>query len=82
MFYLYIIYGIAKHYVYVNIVCIFFNRIIPHAGPLTYTDNDGKTTVYGVVSGAGSLTKNKCKSVALFSRVSHPKILKWIKNMF
>ena len=47
-------------------------------GPLTYTDKDGKTTVFGIVSGAGG--DNDGKSTAAFSRVSYPGILHWIKR--
>ena len=47
-------------------------------GPLTYTDKDGKTTVFGIVSGPGG--DNDGKSTAAFSRVSYPGILHWIKR--
>jgi len=48
-------------------------------GPLTYTDKDGKTTVFGIVSGPGGW-KNHGKSTAAFTRVSYPGILHWIKR--
>ena len=49
-----------------------------YLGPLTYTDKDGKTTVFGIVSGPGG--DNDGKSTAAFSRVSYPGILHWIKR--
>jgi len=50
-------------------------------GPLTYTDKDGKTTVFGIVSGAGNWEKELMgKSTIGFSRVSYPEILDWIKS--
>lgn len=47
-------------------------------GPLTHTDIDGHTTLYGVVSGQGS--DPDCKSTGIFARVSEPNVLKWIKK--
>jgi len=50
-------------------------------GPLTYTDKDGKTTVFGIVSGAGNWEEELMgKSTAAFSRVSYPGIFDWIKR--
>ena len=52
-----------------------------YLGPLTYTDKDGKTTVFGIVSGAGNWEKELMgKSTIGFSRVSYPEILDWIKS--
>lgn len=48
-------------------------------GPLTYTDESGKTTLYGVVSGAG-ISGQICISPTLFGLVSHPNVLKWIND--
>ena len=50
-----------------------------YLGPLTYTDKDGKTTVFGIVSGPGGW-KNPGKSTTAFTRVSYPGILHWIKR--
>jgi len=47
-------------------------------GQLTYTDKDGKTTVFGVISGPGGSTDGKL--TAAFSRISYPGILNWIKS--
>ena len=52
-----------------------------YLGPLTYTDKDGKTTVFGIVSGPGRfLEKEEGKSTTAFTRVSYPEILDWIKS--
>ena len=52
-----------------------------YLGPLTYTDKDGKTTVFGIVSGAGNKEKVTWgKSTVAFSRVSYPAIIDWIKS--
>ena len=52
-----------------------------YLGPLTYTDKDGKTTVFGIVSRPGNKEKvTHGKSTAAFSRVSYPGILDWIKS--
>ena len=52
-----------------------------YLGPLTYTNKDGKTTVFGIVSGPGNKEKVTWgKSTAAFSRVSYPGILDWIKS--
>ena len=62
-------------------MCCFyrFKEVFITLGPLTYTDADGKTTVYGAVSGPGIL-ENLGQSVAVFSRVAHPDILAWISD--
>ena len=49
-----------------------------YLGPLTYTDKDGKTTVFGIVSGPGHIDDGQ--STAAFTRVSYPGILNWIKS--
>ena len=52
-----------------------------YLGPLTYTDKDGKTTVFGIVSGAGNWEEELMgKSTTAFSRVSYPGIFDWIKR--
>ena len=52
-----------------------------YLGPLTYTDYDGKTTVFGIVSGAGNKVEGTWrKGTVAFSRVSYPGILDWIKS--
>ena len=52
------------------------------SGPLTHTDYDGKTTIYGVVSGSGSCEmKDNCLKNGLYGRVSDPRILKWINEV-
>merc|ERR1712212_180662 len=48
-------------------------------GPLTHTDENGKTTLFGVVSGAGSM-EHDCNGTEVFSRVSNPNVLNWIKT--
>ena len=49
------------------------------SGPLTYTSKEGKTTLYGVVSGPGKRGQlNRCMTSALYGRVSEPIILEWI----
>ena len=53
-------------------------NLCPLLGPLTHTDKDGHTTLYGVVSGQGS--DPDCKSTGIFARVSEPNVLKWIKK--
>ena len=47
-------------------------------GPLTYTDENGTTTLYGVVFGPGD--KPNCMSTGIMSRVSNKKALEWIKE--
>jgi len=50
-------------------------------GPLTYTDENGKTTLFGVVQGPGNDQLN-CNGTEVFSRVSNPNVLNWIhKNL-
>jgi len=50
-------------------------------GPLTYTDNYGKTTIFGIVSGNGAKEGEMAgKSATAFSRVSYPGVLDWIKS--
>lgn len=48
-------------------------------GPLTFSDDFGERTIFGVVSGRGNTRLQPMKTGA-FTRVSHPKILDWIKN--
>ena len=48
-------------------------------GPLTHTDKNGKTTLYGVVWYQG-VKDQYCKSPSLYSRVSDPNVLKWIRH--
>ena len=50
-------------------------------GPLTHTDKNGRTTLYGVVQGPGWNDKAwDCKYSESFSRVSNPDVLKWINE--
>ena len=49
-------------------------------GPLTYTDENGKTTLFGVVEGPG-YDQFGCNRTEVFSRVSHPNVLNWIKTI-
>ena len=51
-----------------------------YLGPLTYTDTDGKTTTFGIVSGPGNITNLPISTTATFVRVSSPDILDWIKE--
>ena len=48
-------------------------------GPLTHTDENGKTTLYGVVQGQGD--HPNCKSTGVFMRVSNPNVLNWINKV-
>ena len=48
------------------------------SGPMTYTAEDGKTTLYGVVHGQGT-NEESCGKSSLLIRVSAPEILRWIK---
>ena len=56
-------------------------------GPLTYTSDDGRTTLYGVVSMGGGANDdedyfpNICQEHSLMVRVSAPRILNWIKDI-
>ena len=55
-------------------------------GPITYTSEDGTTTLYGVASRLGAddrLTdiRFECQVNTLIVRVSAPEISKWIKTM-
>lgn len=47
-------------------------------GPLTHTDENGTTTLYGVVLGLGDYPE--CMSTGIMSRVSNEKALEWIKK--
>ena len=53
---------------------------------MTYTNNEGKTTVFGIVSSAGCLRNpdgSPCNSRLgpnSYVRVANPDILKWIKD--
>ena len=49
-------------------------------GPMTYTSEDGETTLYGVVSGPGDMDNPICETTALMVRVSEPSLLNWIKS--
>ena len=51
----------------------------PTLGPLTFSDDSGERTIFGIVSGPG-MTHLRPMTTAAFTRVSHPKILDWIKN--
>ena len=61
------------------------NSVCHHdsGGPLTYTDENGKTTLYGVTQGPGLKPDSylRCESKAVFSRVTHPKVLIWIEKV-
>ena len=52
-------------------------------GPITYTSEDGITTLYGVVSKLGAIPTdfNVCQTNTLMVRVSATGILKWIKTI-
>ena len=50
-------------------------------GPLTRTDDRDETTVYGIVASAGTTEADACKSRVIFTKVSAPKILNWIKEV-
>ena len=60
--------------------------IVINLGPLTYTNNEGKNTIFGVVSSDGCLRYpdgTPCPSTlgpTSYARVSYPDILKWIKE--
>ena len=54
--------------------------MIIHVGPLTYTDTEGKSTTFGIVSGPGNITNLPISTTATFVRVSNPDILDWIKE--
>lgn len=43
---------------------------------MTYTSENGETTLYGVVSGPGNTPA--CETTGLVVRVSEPSLLKWI----
>ena len=49
-----------------------------HLGPLTYTDTEGKTTTFGIVSGPGNISNLPVSTTAVFVRLSNPDILDWI----
>ena len=51
-----------------------------YLGPLTYTDTEGKTTTFGIVSGIGNITNRPISTTAIFVRLSNPDILDWIKE--
>ena len=46
--------------------------------PLTYTDTEGKTTTFGIVSGPGNISNLPISTTAVFVRLSNPDILDWI----
>ena len=48
-------------------------------GPLTFSDDSGERTIFGIVSGPGDIPFWPIETTA-FARVSHPKILDWIKD--
>ena len=45
-------------------------------GPLFHTDENGLTTIYGVVSSRGGDTN--CNGPTIYASVSHPQVLEWI----
>ena len=47
---------------------------------MTYTSEDGETTLYGVVSGPGDMDNPICETTALMVRVSEQSLLNWIKS--
>ena len=47
-------------------------------GPLFHTDENGLTTIYGVVSGPGAGAR--CNGPTIYASVSDERILKWIKE--
>ena len=49
-------------------------------GPLTFSDDCGKRTIFGIVSGPGNLVSSGVSETTAFARVSHPRILDWIRN--
>lgn len=55
------------------------NISFQNKGPMTFTSEDGKTTLYGVVSGPGDMVNPICETTGLMVRVSEPGLLNWIK---
>ena len=52
-----------------------------YLGPLTYTDTEGKTTTFGIAAGPGNnLTGSYIFEAAIFTRLSNPEYLDWIKE--
>ena len=49
-------------------------------GPLTYTNKDGTTTVYGVVCAPGGFDGNGDRTGEIYVRVAQPNLLRWIKD--
>ena len=47
-------------------------------GPLTYTEFDGTTTLYGVVQHGTAIAGGKRK--VTYGRVAEPSIMRWIKR--
>ena len=71
------IYFINRKIFYINYrLCCLIS--LKKLGPLTYTSNDGQTTLYGVVSGGGC-REDTCMTSTVNGRVSEPGILRWIK---
>ena len=68
--------------IFYNISFIRSNQIINRlcvTGPLVYTDEKGKTTLYGVNSYGARPPGDQKKTV--YGRVAAPKILKWIRSV-
>jgi len=49
-------------------------------GPLFHTDQNGLTTIYGVVSRPGIAIGHYCNGPTIYASVSHPRVLEWIKD--
>ena len=50
-------------------------------GPLTHTDDNGTTTLIGVVSGPGIRgSQYFCNGPTIYASVSDERVLKWIKE--
>ena len=62
---------------WVKAVSTYLNISFDISGPMTYTSEDGQTTLYGVVHGQGT-NEESCGKSSLLIRVSAPEILTWI----
>ena len=51
-----------------------------YLGPLTYTDTEGTTTTFGIVSGPRNIKNLPISTTAILVRVSNPDYLDWIKE--
>ena len=50
-------------------------------GPLTYTNEEGKTTIYGIDSGQGAPEDSlKEETREIYSRVAESSALEWIQD--